>query len=269
MFVLITGAAGGLGRVFAAACAKRGYALFLTDINEAGLKFIERGITSRYDVPVITSTCDLTDAAQVDALFAFAYERGIYFDMLLNVAGVDFEGGFSERSAQSVTSIVRLNVEATLRITHGALAARVPEKPFYIVFVSSLASFYPMPLKATYAASKGFLREFAFALGKELESDGVKVLTLCPGGLATTPEALSGITAQGFWGNVTTNRLETVTQTTLSRVLRGKTLFIPGLINRVLCFLGAIVPKKLVAKLIYSRWKAAQKQWLSVPAKSN
>jgi NAD(P)-dependent dehydrogenase (short-subunit alcohol dehydrogenase family) len=122
--------------------------------------------------------------------------------MLLNIAGVDFEGMFSERSARSVTAIVRLNIEATLRVTHGALASRAPEQPFYIVFVSSHASFYPIPLKATYAASKSFLREFAFALGKEMEREGVRVLTLCPGGLATTPEALSGITAQGFWGNV-------------------------------------------------------------------
>ena len=264
MQVLITGAAGGLGRAFAGACAKKGYALYLTDINAAGLDRLAGGIRSRYGVPVMTRACDLTRDDEVTALFDTAREQGIGFDMLFNVAGIDFEGGFSERSAQSVTKIVQLNVEATLRVTHGALAARAPSTPFYIVFVSSLASFYPMPLKATYAASKSFLREFAFALGKELEHDGVKVLTLCPGGLATTPEALSGITSQGFWGNVTTNRLETVTQMTIARVLRGKTLYVPGFINRTLCFFGALVPKRFIAKIIYSRWQAAQKQWLTV-----
>ncbi len=264
MFVLITGAAGGLGRAFAVACAKRGYDLFLTDINENGLKCIRDGIISRYSVNVMTRKCDLTDGKEVESLFNHARENAIAFGMLLNIAGIDFEGGFNERSAQSVTTIVRLNVEATLRVTHGALSVRAPGKPFYIVFVSSLASFYPMPLKATYAASKSFLREFACALGQELGGCGVKVLTLCPAGLATTPEAFSGITAQGFWGNVTTNRLETVTQATLSRVLRGKTLYIPGFVNRALCFFGALVPKKTVAKLLYSRWRNAQKQWLTV-----
>jgi len=38
--VLITGAAGGLGRAFAVECAKRGFGLFLTDINAAGLESI-------------------------------------------------------------------------------------------------------------------------------------------------------------------------------------------------------------------------------------
>jgi short-subunit dehydrogenase len=105
--------------------------------------------------------------------------------------------------------IVQVNVEATMRITHKVLDCRAEKQPFYIVFVSSLASFYPMPLKATYAASKSFLREFACALGQELRPLGVRVTTLCPGGLSTTDEALSGIEAQGFWGDVTTNPLET------------------------------------------------------------
>ena len=233
---MITGAAGGLGRAFAVECAKRGYDLFLTDINDAGLKRIANGINSRYPVTVLTKSCDLTQDTDVDALFQFARENEIAFDMLLNIAGVDFEGGFSQRSTQSVTTIVRLNIEATLRVTHGALEARSEGKPFYIIFVSSLASFYPMPLKATYAASKGFLREFACALGQELKSEGVKVLTLCPAGLATTPEAVSGIAAQGFWGSVTTNRMETMIRRTISKVLKGHSIYIPGFINRSFIF---------------------------------
>ncbi len=52
MFVLITGAAGGLGRAFAVECARRGWDLFLTDINASGLKRIREGIAGRYPVTV-------------------------------------------------------------------------------------------------------------------------------------------------------------------------------------------------------------------------
>lgn len=264
MLVLITGAAGGLGRAFAVACAKRGYDLYLTDINDMGLQLLRQGIVSRYPVTVLTSACDLTSDNDVAQFFTDVGARGIHFDMLLNVAGIDFEGGFHERSAESILDIVRLNVEATLRITHRALDYRTPESPFYIIFVSSLASFYPMPLKATYAASKTFLRDFAFALGRELAPERVKVLTLCPGGLPTTQEALSGIAAQGFWGEMTTNRLEKVTDITLSRVLKGRSMYIPGLVNRVFRFLGALLPKPFIARLLYARWHGAQKQWLDI-----
>jgi len=264
VFVLITGAAGGLGRAFAVDCARRGYDLLLTDINASGLELLEKGLTSRYPVRVLTKPCDLTDDKDVDALFQYAGANNVRFEMLLNIAGVDFEGGFFERSTESILKIVRLNVEATLRITHKVLKHRIENKRFYLVFVSSLASFYPMPLKATYAASKSFLREFACALGQELKPLGVSVLTLCPGGLPTTPEALSGIAAQGFWGEVTTNRLEKVTRRTISRILKGYSIYIPGFINSAFRFAGAVVPKQLIARLLYARWNGAQEQWLKV-----
>jgi hypothetical protein len=262
MFVLITGAAGGLGRAFAMECARRGYDLFLTDINYSGLLLIRQGINNHYPVRVLIRTCDLTDAEDVDGLFSLVLEKNVHFGMLLNIAGIDFEGAFLDRSAEAIVKIVQVNVEATLRITHRMLALRHPNTPFYMVFVSSLASFYPMPLKATYAASKSILRKFSCALGRELGPLGVKVLTLCPGGLPTTDTALQGIKAQGFWGTVTTNRLEQVTRKTITYVLKGHSLYVPGFLNRTLALLGALIPKKMIARLIFSRWSRARSKWL-------
>lgn len=251
-------------------CAKRGYDLFLTDISKNGLESIATGIKNRYHVRVLTHPCDLTCEKDLYGLFSTLEEQEVRLGMLLNVAGVDFEGSFMERGADAIMKIVQLNVAASLAVTHGALCHREEATPFYLVFVSSLASFYPMPLKATYAASKCFLREFALALGQELRHSGVRVLTLCPGGLMTTDEALSGIAAQGFWGQVTTNPLETVTHRTISRVRRGKTLYIPGAVNAVFRVVGLFLPKTLIAGLLYKRWRAAQAQWLqsegTVPA---
>jgi short-subunit dehydrogenase len=128
--------------------------------------------------------------------------------------------------------------------------------------VSSLASMYPMPLKATYAASKRFLLDFALALRQELKNQNATVLTLCPGGLVTTKEAMRGISAQGFWGNATTNSLEIVARKTINHALQGKSIYIPGLLNRTLSFLGKLLPRSWVASLIYLRWNKAQVKWL-------
>ncbi|MDD5018258.1 MAG: SDR family NAD(P)-dependent oxidoreductase, partial [Eubacteriales bacterium] len=69
MIVLITGAAGGLGRAMASECARRGYTLFLTDIDETRLSGIQRGITRRYGTAVHMKACDLTSVDSVVALF--------------------------------------------------------------------------------------------------------------------------------------------------------------------------------------------------------
>lgn len=262
MNVMITGAAGGLGRAFANECGSRGYNLFLTDINEDGLLRIKRGLERQFDITVATKACDLTNAESVDEMLDIIDKHGIRFDMLLNVAGLDFEGGFTERERENLVKIVMLNNAATLRITHAILERRRPGKPFTIVFVSSLASMFPMPLKATYAASKRFLLDFATSLRQELKDEDVKVLTLCPGGMVTTKETMNSIKAQGFWGDATTNPLEAVARNTIDRALAGYSIYVPGVLNRVLSVFGKIVPRSWISAVIYWRWKEARNRAL-------
>ncbi|HWQ97575.1 MAG TPA: SDR family NAD(P)-dependent oxidoreductase [Clostridia bacterium] len=264
MNVFITGASGGLGRALANECGRRGYNLFLTDINEQGLKSIQLGLERQFGVTVSTAACDLTSDESVDALLSTVDAHGIRFDMLLNVAGLDFEGGFLERARRDIIRIISLNNEATLRITHALLSRRREGNPFYLLFTSSLASMYPMPLKATYAASKRFLLDIAVALREELRDKGVNVLALCPGGLATTREAMRGIAAQGFWGGATTNPLEAVSRNTITRLIRRGGIYVPGVLNRTLNLFGKLLPRQWVAAAIYHRWNKAQQQWSPV-----
>lgn len=262
MNVLITGAAGGLGRALATECGSRGYNLFLTDVNEAGLMCLKHGLERQFNVAVITRACDLTRADSVDEMLAAIDAQDIPFDALLNVAGLDFEGDFVGRDREALVQIVMLNNAAALRITHAVLKRRRSGKMFTIVFVSSLASMFPMPLKATYAASKRFLLDFATSLRQELKREGVNVLTLCPGGMVTTTTTMCSIQAQGFWGKATTNPLESVARKTMDLALAGKSVYVPGLINQVLAFFGKIIPSSWVAAVVYWRWSKTQGKWL-------
>ena len=246
-------------------CARRGYNLFLTDISAPALSAISSGITRSYGVKAYTHACDLTRDGAIDELLRCAKALGIEFDMLLNVAGIDCEGGFTERSSRELMSMIGVNVEATINLTHKVLERRNErragdKKPFYIVFVSSLASLYPMPLKAAYAASKRFLYDFAYALSSELEPEGVNVTTLCPGGLATNEESIAGIAAQGFMGNLTTSPVETIARKTINKVLRGQRTYIPGMLNCTLGAAGKLLPRALIAWAIRQRWQKARAQ---------
>ncbi len=269
MNVFITGASGGLGRAMANECGRRGYNMLLCDINERGLQSIQRGLERQFGVTVTTAACDLTSDASVDTLLQKLDSYQIRFDMLLNIAGLDYEGSFLERDRKDISRIISLNNEATLRITHAILSRRRENLPFYLMFTSSLASMYPMPLKATYAASKRFLLDIAVALGAELKKENVNVLALCPGGLATTREAMEGIAAQGFWGGATTNPLERVSKQTIDRLERCGGVFIPGALNRTLTFFGNLLPRKVVAAVIYQRWSKAQEHWNPVEFSSS
>lgn len=269
MNVMITGASGGLGRAMAVECARRGYHIFLTDINRDGLGPLKQGLERQFGATVLARECDLSHEESVDKLLQEIDKNHLSFDMLLNIAGVDFEGGFMKRERERVVNIVALNNAGTLRITHGILERRRIDRPFTLVFVSSLASMFPMPLKATYAASKRFLLDFGIALRQELKHQNANTLVLCPGGMATNHEVARAIAAQGIWGDMTTNPLEKLVRKTLDRALQGKGLYVPGGLNRTLAFLGKVIPKSLVASLVYWRWNHTQQRWLSASLCSN
>ena len=239
-----------------------GLSLVLTDRNAQALCHIQDGLCRQFGVQVTAVPCDLTDSASVDAMLDQIDRAQMQFDMLLNVAGLDYEGAFLGCQRENIVQIVALNDAATLRITHAVLQRRSPGRRFFLVFVSSLASPFPMPLKATYAASKRFLLDFATALRQELKSQNVAVLALCPGGMATNETVCKAICAQGLWGSLTANPLEVVARRTLDRVLAGKATYVPGSINRFLVGLGRLLPRRCLAALIHWRWRKTQQKWL-------
>jgi short-subunit dehydrogenase len=212
-----------------------------------------------YGVDVQWLRCDLADEDDREAFLAQVAASKIRFAGLINVAGGDVEGLFLEQRTESMRLILRLNVEAALELTHGVLALRDGLSPFHVINVASLAAFYPMPYKATYAASKRFLLDFSLALREELRGQGVTVTALCPAGLPTTPECIAAIEAQGLMGQLTTLNTGSVAAGALDAALRGRAIYIPGGLNRLLRALGSLAPAPLVARFIGQRWAAAHR----------
>jgi hypothetical protein len=265
-WIAISGATGGLGKAFAIECASRGWDVFLTDLNAGPLEILGASLRSTYAVSVLTQTCDLADAEARADLFERIRTQNLRFWGLVNVAGTDSEGLFYEQTRQQIRSIIRLNVEGTLEMTHALLEFRDPLTPFRIINVASLAAFCPMPAKATYAASKRFLVDFSLALREEVRRLGATVTVLCPAGLPTNRDCVEAIEAQGWIGQVTTQNIGDVANQTIEAALAGRALVIPGLVNRTIQAVGALIPGSLAIRLIGGRWKSARaKRSIQVP----
>jgi uncharacterized protein len=258
--MLITGATGGLGKAMAAECASRGWSLFLTDLRVDRLAVLARGLERSYGVRVLHGAADLTSPESRAALFQRIEAEGLRFRGLVNVAGTDHEGLFLEKSAEQIISILRLNIEATLVMTHTILAYRDEAVTFHIVNVSSLAAFFAMPVKATYAASKRFLLDFSLALRNELREQNVTVTALCPAGLPTTDTCIAAIESQGLMGQLTTEDIGKVAHQTIDGALRGQAIVIPGFLNRLVRWLGGLMPPTSVADIAGWRWRMAQQK---------
>jgi short-subunit dehydrogenase len=258
--VLISGATGGLGKAFAVECASRGWDLLLTDRNPATLERLGHALEEGYGVKVLRLSCDLTDAESRDKLYQQLRSGRERIDALINVAGVDHEGLFLEQSPSALTTIVRLNIEGTLDLSRNVLPLRDRSRQFLLINVASLAGFYAMPYKATYAASKRFLIDWSRALREELREENVNVTVLCPAGMPTHSECIRSIESQGIAGQLTTVDVGRVADVTLNAAYRGQLMVIPGWINNALRLAGRLMPAGLVSRAIGQRWQKTRER---------
>lgn len=253
-YVFITGAAGGLGKAFTIECAARGWNLFLTDLSEDLLFVLSNSIKNTYNIKVEYFAADLTKQKDRSELFENLKLKEISFWCLINVAGIEYEGNFIKNDCEDLCKIIRLNVESTLFITYNLIKLRDKTRAFRIINVSSLAAFYPMPIKATYAASKSFILNFSIALREEIRSLGGTVTILCPAGMPTHDRVIQSINVQGLLGIITTLNIGYIASKTIDYALKGRLIYIPGILNNILRVIGSFVPSKITARLIGLRW---------------
>jgi uncharacterized protein len=255
-YIMITGATGGLGSSFAAECAQKGFDLVLTDLMPKGNELAIR-LSQKYGVEVRYFACDLTsDQARTD-LFKALSDEGLRFWGLINVAGLDYEGAYIEKNRNQILRILKVNLLANMDMAHEILQLRDTGRKFRLINTCSMAGFYPMPFKATYAATKRFLLDFSIALNEEIKAFG-SVTALCPGGMPTTTECMRAIFVQGYWGWATTMDAQKVAHLALKAALKGKVVYIPGFTNKFMQAVSALLPTASKVKLVASRWRTTQ-----------
>jgi short-subunit dehydrogenase len=184
---LITGASSGIGAAFARALPKS-TALLLTGRNRERLAQLagELALNGR---PIRTIAADLATPEGRQAVIRAAEEQPI--DLLINNAGLGWLGPVVENPPEREAEMVQVNVAAPVELTRALLPGMIrrvraggaggAEPRCGVVFVASAAAFMPIPMFATYAASKAFLLHYAEALAEELANEPVDVLALCPG----------------------------------------------------------------------------------------
>ena len=255
--VFITGAAGGLGKALVWEFASHGWDLFLTDRSASALSILAAGVERAHHVQVMWETSDLSDEADREQLIATLRAQDLRFGALVNIAGFDLEGAFLDREWPGLLSLMRVNMEAGLLLTHALTEMRDGWEPLRVINTASLAAFFPMPYKATYAASKGFILSTSLALREELRGRAT-ITVLCPAGMPTTDSSVEAINAQGVMGRLTTRNTSEVARVTYRAAMAGRPIVIPGLINRLLLAASRLVPGPLLAWVIGKRWGSAR-----------
>lgn len=165
---LVTGAAGGVGRATIELLAGEGATVVGLDLN-AGEDVL---------------ACDVSDETSVRAAVATAAGRLGGLDVVVNVAGVDQFRRFEDLDLGVWQRHLGVNLTGPMLISHAALPY-LRESKGNIVTISSIAGLRAQPYQAAYCASKAGVIQLMKSLALELAADGIRVNTICPGGVET------------------------------------------------------------------------------------
>jgi short-subunit dehydrogenase len=177
--VLLTGAAGGLGRYIARALAAEGANLALCDLPAAPTDELVAELGARTRVEAVPA--DLTDTSGIVALHSHATEAIGPIDVLVNNAGLEFAGPFEESSREQLEAITSVNLLAVMELTRVALPGMLERRRGHVVNLASLAGKIPTPFLASYSATKHAVVGFTHSLLAEYGSAPVGFTAVCPG----------------------------------------------------------------------------------------
>lgn len=257
-YTFISGATGGIGKAFSIACAKKGYNLFLTGRSQEKLLQLKEEVLKINDkIFVEIFAMDITSENNRGQLIEYIDKKGIIFDRIINVAGVDTQKGFLEYTHQKVLFQIRVNAEGTIALTHQLLSRRA--LGLELLTISSMSGACPMPYFALYSATKAMLTNFFTSMHYELKKQKVKVTVVLPGGVPTRPDIIEDIKGQGVWGKLSSKSAEFVAEKSLKAVRKNKVKYIPGFFNKLLNFLMKLVPNCIKLPFIARRWSKINK----------
>lgn len=186
-WALITGAASGMGRVYARRLAAKGYNLVLVDINAAGLEdtetMVRNDIAAMTQIParfkedfnVLRIAQDLSQMEAADLVFEQTEAAGCEVEVLVNNAGVMYCQGIAETSERMLKIIMMVHMNTPMLLCRKYVVPMKERGCGYILNISSLAECMNWPGIGMYGSTKRFVKDYSRELRIECQKTGVSV----------------------------------------------------------------------------------------------
>ena len=176
---VVTGATGGVGALYAAGLAERGYDLVLVGRQQQALDAVARAVAQRATVKVEALVANLAepgDLAHVEARLS----SDPAITALINCATAVTFSPLAAVSSEALDETIAVNITALTRLTRAALPGLLKRGNGSIVNFASVLAFHPWPEFGAYSAAKAYVVSFSQALQGEVEGKGVLVQVVTP-----------------------------------------------------------------------------------------
>ncbi|HZF47883.1 MAG TPA: SDR family oxidoreductase [Polyangiaceae bacterium] len=264
--VLITGASSGIGRALALQIAHRARAIALVARRKDRLEELKSELLTRNpSLRVAVSAADITKPEAREAMLAAVEAEVGPVDVLVNNAGFGDLGVFDRADWEKNERMIALNVTALTHLTHRVVRGMVARGRGGILNVSSGWGLTFGPGLSVYIGTKHFVTGFTEGLRLDLAGTGVRVTQVCPGPVATEfNDTVGNFTGMSPPGLVEISA-ERCARAAIRGLDRGRALVVPGLLIRLILFLGTKTPR-FILRLFYAPVaRLLRKKQLSLP----
>lgn len=252
-YALVTGAASGMGRIYALKLAKMGYCLVLVDINEKGLAETETIVKAEVpQVNVLIVPQDLSAADAANQVFAKTEAAGCEVEVLVNNAGIMYCQGIAETSERMLSLIMIVHMYTPLMLCRKYVNGMKLRGRGYILNISSISAWMIWPGIGMYGSTKRFVKDYSRELRTECQKTGVSVTNAYFGAVDTPMVPISdGWRKFARFTSVMISP-EKAVETALKATFRRRKGTVPGFLSKVFlpfiillpdCLLGAIYRK--------------------------
>lgn len=179
---LVTGASSGIGRAISVSLAAEGASLCLVGRRHDALETVAR--SARAEGQSATHCADLALDRDIEALAARVRDDFGRIDILVHSAGVISLGTVESAPVAELDRQYRTNLRAPYLLTQ-ILLPLLKSNQGQVVFINSSASAGSRAKVSQYAATKSALKALADSLRDEVNTDGIRVLSIFPGRTAS------------------------------------------------------------------------------------
>lgn len=204
--ILITGAAGGIGRATVALFAERGWRVLGVDRAPFGKGFPANGLFIQ---------ADISRGEELEAIFAQAREFTSSLDALVNNAALQIAKPLMETTVEEWDAVMAANLRSVFLGAKLAYPLLKAHGGGAIVNVSSVHAIQTSANIAAYAASKGGLLALTRAMAIEFAADAIRVNAILPGAV-DTPMLRAGLDRGHVGGGNVQERLDNLARKTVS-----------------------------------------------------
>lgn len=244
-YALVTGAAAGMGRIYALRLSGMGYGIIAADIDKDGLDILAGEIVSVPVVPVCINLAEKGAAARLAGI----PEAGDV-EILINNAGMLVTRAITDTPAEKLEAMIALHCTTPLLLCREFIPTMKAAGKGYILNVSSICAWMDWPVIGMYGNTKRFVKGYSRSLRIENAVGGVSVTTAIFGAVDTP--------LFGFPENVRKSMLRTgvmispekAVDKALKAMFKRKQNTIPGFADRIVIPLVSVIPDRLLTVLL-------------------